>query len=329
MKEHYIGLDWAQKNMAVARMEAGSSKVHTIDVPASLKDLQLYLSRLKGKRTLTLEETTTSQWLYTELREWVDELIVCDPHRNRLLSEGAKTDRIDAEKLVRLLKAGLLKPVYHSGDKFIYLRKVVSGYQDVIEAGVRAKNQRSALMRAVGRDRRDQDLDGEHESFVLSGIDDGIEHFESQRLRYRKCFEGLRKQYALIGNLETIPGIGLIGAVKIAAIVVDARRFATDGRYWSYCGLVKLEMTSGGVVYGRRQPRFCRTLKCVYMTAALSVIRTDEGPLKQYYLHLLTSKGRNSSQARKALARKIASLSLAVAKNGQKFDPGRLRCSDT
>ena len=60
--------------------------------------------------------------------------------RNRLLSEGVKTDRIDAEKLVQLLRARLLKEVFHSGHTFIYLRKVISGYEDTIKAGVRVKN---------------------------------------------------------------------------------------------------------------------------------------------------------------------------------------------
>ena len=35
-------------------------------------------------------ETTISQWLYTELRKYVDKIIICDPHRNKLLSEGPK-----------------------------------------------------------------------------------------------------------------------------------------------------------------------------------------------------------------------------------------------
>jgi len=63
------------------------------------------------------------------LKDCVEKLVICDPYRNKLLSEGAKTDKIDAEKLVKLLKADLLKEVFHSGDKFIKLRKIVSGYE--------------------------------------------------------------------------------------------------------------------------------------------------------------------------------------------------------
>ncbi len=116
MYDHYIALDWAQSNMAIARMTKQSSEISVVEVPASVKELKGYLRRLKGRSILRFEETTTSQWLFTELKSSVDEILVCDPYRNKLLSEGAKTDRIDARKLVTLLKAELLKPVFHSSD---------------------------------------------------------------------------------------------------------------------------------------------------------------------------------------------------------------------
>lgn len=119
--DHYIAVDWAQSNMAIARMTPKSNKIKTIDVPSDIGEFRAYLKDLKGEKVLTLEETTTSQWLYTELKDCVDEIFVCDPYRNKLLSEGAKTDKIDSEKLVQLLRSGLLKRVFHSNDKFIYL----------------------------------------------------------------------------------------------------------------------------------------------------------------------------------------------------------------
>ena len=106
MHDHYIGLDWAQNNMAIARMTNKTDSIKTINVPSSVKELQLYLSRLRGRKILTFEETTTSQWLYVELKDYVDEILICDPYRNHLLSEGAKTDELDARKLVQLLRGG-------------------------------------------------------------------------------------------------------------------------------------------------------------------------------------------------------------------------------
>ncbi len=96
--DHYIAIDWSIKNMAIARMTKKSNKITAIDVPSDIEDFQAYLKNLRGTKILAIEETTTSQWLYTELKEYVDRLFICDPSRNKLLNEGPKTDKIDATK---------------------------------------------------------------------------------------------------------------------------------------------------------------------------------------------------------------------------------------
>jgi len=324
--DHYIAVDWAQSNMAIARMTAKSEKVDTRDVPSDIKELKVYLRNLKGRKILTIEESTTAQWLYTELKGEVDEILMCDPRRNRLLSEGPKTDKIDATKLVRLLRAGMLKKVFHTADQFIYLRKLVSGYQDCVKAGVRLKNQRSALFRAVGRAKEESALDSPAEKFVLTGLDDGICAYENQKKRYEGEFEKWRKRHALIRNLESLPGIGTIGAVKLAAAVIDARRFPTRSAFISYCGLVKHDRVSGGRSYGRKKSQYSPAMKCVFKTAALaSIDDRASGPVKVYYDYLRHEKRYSDHNARHATARRIATLAWGVMKSGKKFDARRLK----
>jgi hypothetical protein len=199
MFNHYVAVDWAMSNMAIARITEKSNKITTIDVPSDIKELRIYLQNLKGKICLTIEETTTSQWLYTELKDCVDKIVICDPYRNKLLSEGAKTDKIDAEKLVKLLKGDLLKEVFHSGDKFIELRKIVSAYEDTIKAGVRFKNQRSALFRAYNKNHKEEvELAGYVDTFVLKGLDLQITNYENERKRYQDEFNRLRRAHPVI-----------------------------------------------------------------------------------------------------------------------------------
>ena len=329
MFDHYIALDWSQRNMALARMTPKADRVEVRDVPSDIRELHFYLRALKGKKILTFEESTPAQWLYTELKGEVDDLLICDPRRNRLLSEGPKTDKIDAEKLVRLLRTGLLKPVFHSADEFVQLRKLASGYQDAIKAGVRLKNQRAALLRAVGLPKDADSLPMPADSFVLSGLDAGIAAYEAERKRYEKEFLRWQRKHALIRNLESLPGIGTIGAVKISAAVVVANRFPNKNAFISYCGLVKHDRLSGGRSYGRKSPQYNRTLKCVFKTAALAC--TDgqaDGPLRVYYKHLIDEKRYPDHNARHAVARRIATLAYGVMKSGKKFDPRRFQESD-
>jgi hypothetical protein len=67
---------------------------------------------LRGPRWVTFEEGTAATWLYEVLRPTSRKLSF-DPCRNKLLDEGSKADKVDARKLAELLRAGLLRSVYH------------------------------------------------------------------------------------------------------------------------------------------------------------------------------------------------------------------------
>lgn len=315
--DHYIAIDWAIKNMAIARMTKKSNKVTAIDVPSDITDLKAYLKNLKGTKVLIIEETTTSQWLYVELKDYVDRIIICDPHRNKLLSEGPKTDKIDAVKLVKLLKAGLIKEVYHSDNKFIYLRHLVSGYDDLVKAGVRLKNQRFSLLRACGK-KGPERLDFESDNFVLGSLNRQIKAYEEEKAGYEKEFRSLAKKHPEIRHQKSLPGIGDINAVKIVARVVTPYRFADKGHYWSYAGLIKHDKISGQKSYGKRSPRYCRQLKDVYKTGVNAAIGGNN-PINGYYEYLIREKGEPSYDARNKACRRLAILSLGVFKSGRKY----------
>lgn len=310
--EHFVSVDWSQQTMAVAHMTRQSKKPVVFERRAALKDLKQYLCSLRGRRVVTFEETTTAQWLYLELCDSVDRIIICDPVHNRWLCHGPKTDKIDANKLCILLRSGLLKEVFHSADELYELRSLVSAYDDIVRSGVRALNQQSALHRG----HRDQ---GKNASFVLEHLHKSIELYRETKQHYETKFEYFCRHNRLVKLLLPIPGIGTIGAVKIVATVIDAKRFATRGHFLSYCGLVKHEKLSGGRSYGRRKSRYSHTLKAVYKTAAMAAIGGNN-PIREYYDYLL-GKGVAEHNARHAVARYIARITHGILKTGTRYDP--------
>lgn len=321
MYKHYIAVDWSQSSMVVARMSAKSERIWVQTWPAQVKLLQDYLKRLHGQIILALEESACSQWLYTELKGCVTELIICDPYRNHLLKEGPKTDRIDAKKLVRLLRADLLKPVYHSGDAFIYLRRMVRGYINLIKASTRLKNQRTALFQQNGQNPKFDELKGSSELFVAEGIDRALELYAAEKERYEAEFKRLSGKHLMIRQLKSLPGIGDIGAVKVAALVVDPRRFKTRNHFLSYCGLVRHERLSGGRSYGQKKPRYCRALKEVFKIAACASIGSGKrNPMQSYFVHLIQEKRLANHHASHKVCRRIATLALGILKSRQKFE---------
>ena len=319
--EHFLAIDWSMKVMAVAHMTRRSKEPKVFERPSNLQELKSYIDSLNGRKVLAIEETTTAQWLYLELVHHVDRIIICDPYRNRLLSDGPKTDKIDAGKLCKLLRAGLLKEVFHSASKLYELRCLVSGYEDVVKSGVRLLNQKSCF----GQGHYDK---GSHAAFILDHINKSIDLYHTNKKNYENKFIALSKHNALMKNLLEVSGIGIIGAVKIIAIVVDAHRFPKSGKYLSYCGLVEHEKASGGRSYGRRRPRFNHTLKSVYKLAAMAAISGGKNPMRQYYDALL-AKGVAEYNARNAVARYIARVTYGMLKTGERYEPYQVRKQNT
>jgi transposase len=287
--DHYVSLDWSLENATLARMRPASTHPKVIKLEPEIKMVKEYVIKCHGRKILCIEETTGTHWLYVELKDYFDRILVCDPYRNHLLSEGAKNDKIDAGKLCRLLRAGMLKEVYHSLEQDYHLRKIVSAYEDWIKFGVRFQNQKSALYRAVGlRYKRDSiDEGNELLRFIEIHQESAIDIYEERKRSYEQLFRRLRKQNPLITNLTAISGISDIWAVTIYSKVIEARRFENKYKYWSYCGLVKHEKESGGRSYGKRAPRYCRRLKHIYKSAALAAIG-GKNDIREYYEYLLS-----------------------------------------
>jgi len=312
--DYYIALDWSLASMAIGHMSRRDESPRVFERPSVLKDLKAYLVSLKGRKIMTFEESGTAHWLYLELIDCVDRILICDPFQNRLLCHGPKTDKIDAEKLCILLRGGLLKEVYHSDSTLYELRSLVSAYEDVVRAGVRTLNQKEAL--ALGH--RDT---GKTAAFIKETLDENINLYRRTKRLYEHHFSEMARRNKLVNHQRAITGIGTIGAVKIVATVVDARRFLNIGKYYSYCGLVKHEKLSGGRNYGKRKPRYSRILKSVYKTAAIAALR-GVNPIREYYDHLL-ARGVAEHNARHAVARYIARISYGMLKSGTRYEPNR------
>lgn len=329
---HYIAIDWALSNAALARCTRKNSRPKVMEFESDVKIVKKYLSELKGTIILTIEETTTSQWLYVELKRFVDRVVICDPYRNRLLSEGPKTDKIDAKKLLQLLRAGLLKEVFHCCDSLYELRKLESAYNDLINAGVRLQNQRSAFYRAKGcqytkhssAELKERTKEQKYSQFITDLQDQHIEQYRTAKVQFERMIDEVVRENQVIKNLTGLPGIGNISALTIYSRVIQPGRFKKSGKYLSYCGLVWHKKESGNKSYGKRQGRYCRQLKSIYKRSARITIYSGQGPLFEYY-ETLVDKGLTHSQAVLMAARYLAKVSLGMMKTGQKYEPYRWR----
>lgn len=313
--KHYIAIDWSIEGVYIARMLAQGEKIETKRFDSEVKQIKKYLMSIKGKKILTIEETTSSHWLYVELLDCVDKILICDPYRNSLLSEGAKNDKIDAGKLCLLLRSGLLKEVYHSLNEDYKIRKLVSAYEDLVKAGVRVKNQKSAIYRAEGLRYKKDKIKKQDKiiGFIEEQQNASIKLYSDEKKKYENKFEEIKKENAILKMLCRIPGIGTILSMRVYSKVIDANRFENKYKFWGMCGLVNHQRESGGRNYGKKKPRYSRTLKSVFKVAAMAAI-SGNNDIREYY-DLLLKKGYIISEARNQIARYIAKVSYAIMKN--------------
>lgn len=319
--DNYVAIDFSIETLAIAVMKRASRQMMTAEIPTNVFELKEYLRSLAGRTIVTFEESTGAHWLYLEIKGLVDRVLVCDPFKNKLLSDGPKNDKIDAIKLCELLRNGSLVEVFHADDDRLYeLRRLASAYDDIVKHGVRSQNQRLSLFRGLGSDKKELD---ETTSFINSFIERDISFYQETKAAFEVKFEKYCKTDRLLKVLTSLDGIGPIRAVKILATVIEPKRFPKPGKYFAYCGLVKVEKVSGKKKYGKRKPHYNRMLKGIYNGAAMTVINGN-GPIREYYDYLL-SKGIAEYNARVAVARYIARLSLGILKTGKQYEPYRWR----
>jgi len=307
----------------------GNGKVHdNVKIVTNGRLLREYVRNIPGSKKLTFEECELSSWLYEMFKNEDCELLVCNPVENRNYKK-AKTDKLDARQLADLLRGNFLTPVYHDGSEREKFRDLMSGYQDLIEDAVRMKNRYKSLFRKEGKresgqkvyndERLLQGLGREDFKFVGKHIHHLLKEMEKIRQEYIPEIRKYSKKFKEIRVLKTLPGIKDIQASKIVAQVIDPRRFKNKHKYFSYCGLVRHRQTSGDRTYGDKKIWGNRTLKCVYKMAANSALKGDN-VFREYYDNL-RNNGTSHKNARNAVSRKIAAISLILWKNNVKFKP--------
>lgn len=322
----YIGLDAHSSTCSFCVMDASGEILDVTTIGTNGRLLVGYLRGVSGEKILTFEECELSSWLYEILRKEVDELIVCNPVENSSYKK-AKTDKLDARNLANLLRGGYLSPVYHDGSEREKFRDLMSGYQDLVDDAVRVKNRYKSLFRKEGKAAKGEAIYND-ESF-LEGLERKdfrfigghmyrmLEEMDKSRAAYKVEIKKCCRKFKEIRYLKTLPGIADIQASKIAAQVIDPRRFKDKYKYFSYCGLVRHRQVSGENSYGDKKIWGNRVLKCVYKMAAESALKGNSG-LRKYYDYL-RGKGTGHKNAKNAVSRKIAAISLVLWKKSEKY----------
>jgi len=345
MTTYYIGADVHSNSTEIA-IERNQKIVHRCKLTTSIAALSSVLDSLKGEKHLVIEEGPMADWLYRNLSEKVDEMIVCDPRRNKLIdSDGDKDDKIDAAKLACLLRGNYLRSVYHSNDEGrTELKRWVSLYHDRVRDAVRNINKiraccrmhgmsipRLVVRRAATRDKWLSDTSNTTLAKQLELLWIGYDATSRQVRIARRQLSILSSKYKIIKLWSQLPGIGLVRAVTLFAYLDTPWRFKKKNKLWKYCGVGLQRATSGTDKKGRPKPARLqlpwavnRTLKNAVLGATSSVINQKNNLFKEYYERMLENEIMPSN-ARHAVARKLLTVMWAMWKTNSRFDESKCK----
>ena len=314
-KIKYMAIDAHSSTCSFCVVDAQGAEIDQRMIATNGRLLIDYVKSLGNDVVVAFEECDLSCWLYDLLRKHAREVIVCHPAANAEYKR-AKTDKLDARRLAQLLRGGFLHPVFHDGSEREKLRILVSNYDDCVRDIVRMKNRLKTINR---RNRLSKDKTFlNHTTFVKERLTVQLEPLIQTQDIYHKRLEASVRRFKETKYLISLPGIKYIQAARIIAQVIDPARFKNKYKFFAYCGLVRHPRISNKRFYGTTHIWGNRTLKCVFKMAAHSALNGNNA-LRKYY-DSLRIKGVSDQNAKNALARKIAALSLSLWRNNQRFN---------
>ena len=340
----FIGIDVHAKNWEVAiAPEVGIVKRHS-QTP-SAKELFDFLKKNypDGDYQSVYESGFSGYSTYYALKEvGIDCMVIhaADVPTTQY-EEVMKTDRVDAVKLVRSLKAGLLKGNYIPEKQYIDDRSVVRIRKTIQKQLSGYKSRVKHLLHCHGvefPERFSKKQTHWSRAFITwlmndvrlmsdtrASLDLLIRQVEvlrgtlleaTRQLRMMSQTERYKHRHDL---LRTIPGIGIIVTMSILTEVCDVKRFHNENEFAAYLGLIPTSHSSGEkTVHGEKTFRGNKQLGPMIIEAAWITISRDAGLGAQYFQY---KQRMEPQEAILRIARKLSNIIFSVLKNEKEYVP--------
>jgi len=316
----FIGLDVHLDFIEIAICEEG--KVWSAGrVPSTPEGIKTLAESLLPTDRVALEVTGSSWEIVKLLKPYVRKIVVVSPGDTGISQARAKTDRLDARTLARLLWKGELEAVWVPPEWVSRMRRRLARRQQLVRARSRAKNEiHAVLMRRLKGRPPVPDLFGVKGREWLRGLELPLEENETVQACLRHiefldteieqverliCQEALKSPQ--IKRLLTVPVVNVISAAVFLAAVGDIRRFKGSRPVVAYLGLDPRVYQSGSAPArsGRISKQGSPQARWALVEAAQSVAQ-QPGPLHAFYERVRARKGHNVATV--AVARKLAVL---------------------
>jgi transposase len=330
-----IGLDVHRDFCEVAITEAGEVR-SAGRVDTTPEALELFADSLCATDRVVLEVTGNAWEIARILEPRVGEVVVVHPGDTGIRQARAKTDRLDARALAKLLAAGALDGLWMPDEQTRAMRRRLARRSQLVRARTRAKNEcHAVLVRRLIRKPAVSDLFGLAGREWLREVELPVEERETVDGCLRQIdfldreIAEVEKQVARdalispqIKRLMTVPGVNAIVAATFLAAVGDVSRFRTSRQLVGYLGLDPRVRQSGSTpaTHGRISKQGSASARHALVEASWSVVR-QPGPLHAFYQRIRARRGHQVAVV--AAARKLACLFWCMLSRGEDYAYGQ------
>jgi len=348
----WLGMDVHARTIAVARLKGTSTTAETNEIPNDPKVVRRTFSRLQaeGEVRCCYEAGCCGFGLQRQLQAMgVSCAVVAPSLIPRKPGERIKTDRRDAVKLARLLRAGELTAVFVPVDGQEAARDLVRARDDVREDRMAARQRLGTFLLRHGRHFteatrwgqkhwrwvRGQRFEHEEAQAAFEHYVDQVDHLDARMRKLDEQIEevaGSDTYRERVARLSCLRGISTLSAMVILTELGDLRRFESPRHLMAYTGLVPSEHSSGesrrrgGVTktgngfvrrilveaaWAYRHPRCRHDAMAGQSPEVAAIARTATHRLSRRYARLL-AKGKKSQVAVTAVARELCAFIWAI-----------------
>jgi transposase len=258
-----VGLDVHATTIVAAVLDAESGELRTFRMNGDGGDAAAFCAGFPRPVRAAYEAGPTGYGLARELAKRRVECVVAAPSKiPRASGDRVKTDRRDAELLVRLLWAGKLHAVRVPGLEEEALRDLVRAREAVRVDLMRCRHRLSKLLLRHGIRFDDGPAWSQRHRDWLAritlpwpaaqatmldaqGAIDALAHRRDQLEREIVALIPGSPWVVQVGRLRCLRGVDTLTAVGLCAEVGDFERFARAEQLMSYVGLVPCESTTG------------------------------------------------------------------------------------
>lgn len=343
-KKIYIAIDLHSKHSMIGHMNAEGQYLGQQQVPTTGVNLMNQVAAIPADcKYLTIEQGNMAFWAAEQLRDYVDELIICNPRHNALISRSAnKNDRLDTLRLCKLLRLGELKAVWRPkqmGVRRLFYHQIKE-YQRLTKTLTIHKRQLQASLRHWGINVSLTKRDYHHPEELLSGIDRPmladelagkfgfIQAIASQKQQQWDRITQTGSRFWEIAEFQQMSGVGPVGAHTFSGYIQTPHRFRRRGQLIRFCQLAVRSRSSDG-----RRLRAERLDKaghgCLKNVAhiAWKAAQKSDNEVRRFYRASLARVG-DPVKARLNTQRKILITLWSLWKHKRTYRPQKFFCGD-